>query len=151
MAWKCADRPHRAIGTIGLLASSMASPSKQALWGLVKLVQYLLNTCNYATAICVGPPCSSKLLNGICHRLECYSDADWAGSRKDRKSYGRASYCLDGCYLHYVCRAQRCISLSSMESEFYAAVSAACQGLFMKATIMFMTGEPGAMPACGFA
>ena len=145
-----ADRPD--IGyTIRLLASSVASPTKQALRGLVKLVQYLLNTCNYATAICIGPPGSSKLLssmdvdcsnNGICHRLECYSDADWAGSRKDRKSYGGASYCLDGCYLHYVCRAQRCISLSSMESEFYAAVSAACQGLFMKATITFMTGEP---------
>ena len=66
-----ADRPD--IGyTIRLLASSMASPTRQALRGLVKLVQYLLNTCNYATSICIGPPGSSKLLSSM--DVDCSND-----------------------------------------------------------------------------
>ena len=156
-----ADRPD--IGyTIRLLASSMASPTKQALRGLVKLIQYLLNTAGYATCLCIGPPGCSKLHGSMdadsasavwrgisvsdCssseHLLECFSDADWSGSKKDRRSYGGASFCLDGCYLHYICRAQKCVSLSSMEAEYYGAVGAACQGLFMQVAIAHMSEEP---------
>ena len=70
--------------------------------------------------------------------LEAYSDADWSGSKKDRRSYGGASYCLNGTYIHYICRAQKSVSLSSMEAEYYAAVGTASQGLFMQAVIEFM-------------
>ena len=56
--------------------------------------------------------------------------------------YGGASYCLNGQYIHYVCRSQKCISLSSMESEYYSAVGSSCQGLFMKAVVEFMSRSP---------
>ena len=106
--YKSADRQD--IGyTIRLLAASVASPTKQALCGLGKLelVQYLLNTINYATSICIGPPGASKLMSSLnvsCsssgeHLLECYSDSDWSGSRKeDRLSVGGGSFVLDSCY-----------------------------------------------------
>ncbi|CAE7943570.1 RXLR161 [Symbiodinium sp. KB8] len=73
---------------------------------------------------------------------EVYSDADWSGSKKDRRSYGGASYCLNGRYIHYICRSQKSVSLSSMESEYYCAVGASCQGIFMKAVIEFMSRSP---------
>ena len=76
------------------------------------------------------------------HLLECYFDSDWSGPRKDdRRSLGGASYVLDSCYLRFTCRSQKCISMSSMEAEFYAAVSGACHWLCVKAVITFMTGE----------
>ena len=135
------DRPD--IGyTIRCLASSMASPTMQAMSGLRKLTQYLLNTTGYAIAIKANPPGATKLSGfpepGAEFIPEAYSDADWSGSKKDRRSYGGASYCLNGTYIHYICRAQKSVSLSSMEAEYYAAVGTASQGLFMQAVIEFM-------------
>ena len=137
------DRPD--IGyTIRCLASSMAKPTVQAMSGLRKLTQYLLNTAGYAIAIQANPPGTSKLHGkaapGVDYILEAFSDADWSGSKKDRRSYGGASFCLNGTYLHYICRAQKSVSLSSMEAEYYAAVGTASQGLFMKAVVEFMAG-----------
>ena len=137
------DRPD--IGyTIRCLASSMAKPAVQAMSGLRKLTQYLLNTAGYAIAIQANPPGTSKLHGkaapGVDYILEAFSDADWSGSKKDRRSYGGASFCLNGTYLHYICRAQKSVSLSSMEAEYYAAVGTASQGLFMKAVVEFMAG-----------
>ena len=135
------DRPD--IGyTIRCLASSMSSPTTQAMAGLCKLTQYLMNTAGYAIAIQANPPGTSKLSGfpepGVEFVLEAFSDADWSGSKKDRRSYGGASYCLNGTYIHYICRAQKSVSLSSMEAEYYAAVGTASQGLFMQAVIEFM-------------
>ena len=122
----------------------MAKPTVQAMSGLRKLTQYLLNTAGYAIAIQANPPGTSKLHGkaapGVDYILEAFSDADWSGSKKDRRSYGGASFCLNGTYLHYICRAQKSVSLSSMDDEYYAAVGTASQGLFMKAVVEFMAG-----------
>ena len=71
-----------------------------------------------------------------------FSDADWSGSKQDRRSYGGASFCLCGQYIHYICRNQKSISLSSMESEYYSAVGSSCQGIFMRAVVEFMSRSP---------
>ncbi|CAE7356169.1 RE1, partial [Symbiodinium sp. KB8] len=144
------DRPD--IGyTIRCLASSMASPTVQAMSGLRKLTQYLLNTAGYAIAIKANPPGTTKLSGfpepGAEFILEAYSDADWSGSKEDRRSYGGASYCLNGTYIHYICRAQKSVSLSSMEAEYYAAVGTASQGLFVRAVVEFMAETKGEQAA----
>ena len=145
------DRPD--VGyAVRMLAAYMARPTEHARVGLVKLIQYLINTSDYGILMKFAAPGTRKL-NSYLHDtgcaddteravLEVFSDADWSGSKKDRKSYGGASFCLNGTYIHYICRSQKCISLSSMESECYSAVGSACQGLFMKAVIEFMSRSP---------
>ncbi|CAE7239501.1 GIP [Symbiodinium sp. CCMP2592] len=145
------DRPD--VGyAVRMLASYMARPTEHAKVGLIKLIQYLINTCDYGILMKFAAPGTRKL-NGYVYDsgcaddaernvLEVFSDADWSGSKKDRRSYGGASFCVNGQYVHYICRSQKCISLSSMESEYYSAVGSACQGLFMKAVIEFMSRSP---------
>ena len=130
----------------------MSRPTEHAKTGLVKLIQYLINTCHYGICMKYAKPETRKLHDYVADHgcsdsddrfsLEVYSDADWSGSKKDRKSYGGASYCLNGQYIHYICRSQKSVSLSSMESECYSAVGASCQGIFMKAVIEFMSRSP---------
>ena len=145
------DRPDVGF-TVRLLAAYMSRPTEHAKTGLVKLIQYLINTCHYGICMKYAKPGTRKLHDYIADHgcsdsddrfsLEVYSDADWSGSKKDRKSYGGASYCLNGQYIHYICRSQKSVSLSSMESEYYSAVGASCQGIFMKAVIEFMSRSP---------
>ena len=141
------DRPD--VGyAVRMLAAYMARPTEHAKIGLTKLIQYLVNTAHYGIAMKATAPGSKKLFEHGSEDdserfvLEAFSDADWSGSKRDRRSYGGASYCLNGQYIHYVCRSQKCISLSSMESEYYSAVGSSCQGLFMKAVVEFMSRSP---------
>ena len=145
------DRPD--VGyAVRMLAACVARRTEHAKIGLVKLIQYLINTSDYGVLMKFAAPGTRKL-NSYLHDsgcaddteravLEVFSDADWSGSKKDRKSYGGASFCVNGQYIHYICRSQKCISLSSMESEYYSAVGSACQGLFMKAVIESMSRSP---------
>ena len=145
------DRPDVGF-TVRMLAAYMSRPTEHAKTGLVKLIQYLINTCHYGICMKYAKPGTRKLHDYVADHgcsdsddrfsLEVYSDADWSGSKKDRKSYGGASYCLNGQYIHYICRSQKSVSLSSMESEYYSAVGASCQGIFMKAVVEFMSRSP---------
>ena len=109
------DRPD--VGyAVRMLAAYMARPTEHARVGLVKLLQYLINTSDYGILMKFAAPGTRKL-NSYLHDtgcaddaeravLEVFSDADWSGSKKDRKSYGGASFCLNGTYIHYICRSQ---------------------------------------------
>ena len=76
------------------------------------------------------------------HCIEIYSDADWSGNRVTRKSYGAATFVLTGAAFHHMCRSHRTVSLSSCESEWYAAVSASCEGTYLRAIFRFMADSP---------
>lgn len=76
------------------------------------------------------------------HCFEIYSDADWSGHRVTRKSFGSATFAVDGAIVFHMCRSHRTVSMSSAESEWYAAVSASCEGIFLRAVFQFMSREP---------
>ena len=144
------DRPDVGFA-VRMLASYMARPTEHAKVGLIKLIQYLVNTSHYGICMKSAKPGTRKLqhhLDDDCSNsedrftLEVFSDADWSGSKQDRRSYGGASFCLCGQYIHYICRNQKSISLSSMESEYYSAVGSSCQGIFMRAVVEFMSRSP---------
>ena len=58
--------------------------------------------------------------------------------RTNYEPFGSASYALNGCVFHHICRSHRTVSLSSAEAEWYAAISAACEGIFLRAIFVFM-------------
>ncbi|CAE7237681.1 GIP [Symbiodinium natans] len=128
--------------SVRLLAGFMANPSEQAWKGLIRLTKYLLNTAEYGTLLSAKLPGSSVFREAshddMNHRMDIYSDSDWSGHRVTRKSFGSASYALNGCVFHHICRSHRTVSLSSAEAEWYAAISAACEGIFLRAIFVFM-------------
>jgi hypothetical protein len=58
-------------------------------------------------------------------RVEGYSDADWAGSRKNRKSISGGVIFLNGMPISWHVKKQSMVSLSTMEAEYIACSEAA--------------------------
>ena len=58
--------------------------------------------------------------------VEVFTDADWASCKDDRRSISACAIVYGGCLLHSSSRTQKIVSLSSTESEMYAAASGAC-------------------------
>ncbi|CAE7512900.1 unnamed protein product [Symbiodinium natans] len=128
---------------VRMLSAYMQNPTELAWRCAIRMVQYLVTTQDYATLVKPGPPGTSILSPnaGGSHLLEVYSDADWSGNKKHRRSIGSASYTFDGACVYHSCRTQKVVSLSSMESEWYAAISSTCQGVYLQAVIRFLTCE----------
>ena len=128
--------------SVRLLAGFMSNRTEQAWKGLIRLAKYLLNTAEYATLLSPKLPGSTVFREAnhddMPNRIEIYSDSDWSGHRVTRKSFGSASYAVNGCVFHHICRSHRTVSLSSAEAEWYAAISAACEGIFLRAIFVFM-------------
>ena len=61
--------------------------------------------------------------------LEVYSDSDWAGCRKSRKSTRGGVIVLGGSVLKSWSSTQKTVATSSGEAEFYALTKAAAEGL----------------------
>lgn len=53
--------------------------------------------------------------------LQGYSDADYEGDRKDRKSLSGGVVCMKGILVGWICKKKASVVLSTMEAEFVAA------------------------------
>ena len=65
--------------------------------------------------------------------ITAFSDSDWAGCRDTRKSSSGAVFLNGKHYLRSYAKTQANIALSTAEAELYAIVTAASEGLGMKA------------------
>lgn len=70
-----------------------------------------------------------------------YSDSDLSGYVKDRRSIGGMAFYLNESLVTWVSTKQRCVALSSCETEFMAATAAACQGIWLRNLLIQITGE----------
>ena len=61
-----------------------------------------------------------------------YSDSDWAGCTKTRRSTSGGGITLGQHLLTHWSRAQSCVALSSGEAELNAMLKAACEGLSVR-------------------
>ncbi|XP_043815139.1 uncharacterized protein LOC122724392 [Manihot esculenta] len=78
--------------------------------------------------------------------LECFSDADWAGSKSNRKS--TTSYCVfvGGNLVSWKSKKQNGVSRSSVESEYSAMAQSSCEILWIN-NILKEVGMNVASPA----
>jgi hypothetical protein len=65
-------------------------------------------------------------------RMDVQVDADWACSALDRRSTSGGIICAGGAYVCSWARTQHVIALSSMESEYVAAVTGMQEGLYFQ-------------------
>ena len=67
------------------------------------------------------------------HYLDVFSDSDWAGDRRSRKSTSGGVASIDGAAIKHWSSTQGSIALSVGEAEYYALVKAAAEGLGIQA------------------
>ena len=70
-----------------------------------------------------------------------YSDADWAGDHKDRRSTTGFCFTMAGAAIVWLSKKQPCVSLSTTEAEYIALCAATQESIWLKslATSMGIT------------
>ena len=119
---------------VSSLASYCARPSRDH-WGLVKrILRYLRGTQSLGLRY--------KSSEGD---LIAYSDADWAGSREDRKSTSGYVTILSNAAITWKSKKQTVVALSTAEAE-YVALSAATQEVCWMRKLLDDLGEQCSKP-----
>ena len=138
------DLPHPQHA-IRHLSSAMSKPTRRQKDVLRHLVSYL-----YASKdLCLSLQFAGDT-SGLHHvydndskaYLEVFSDADWAANKQTRRSISSSCILFGTCLLHSSSRTQKLVSLSSGESETYAASSAACDGVLLQRFLEFCINKP---------
>ena len=138
------DLPH-AQHTIRHLSSAMSKPTRRQKDILRHLVSYL----HASKDLCLSLQFAGDT-TGLHHvyendskaYLEVFSDADWAANKQTRRSISSSCILFGSCLLHSSSRTQKLVSLSSGESETYAASSAACDGVLLQRLLEFCIDKP---------
>ncbi|XP_055601451.1 uncharacterized protein LOC129750515 [Uranotaenia lowii] len=103
--------------SVGILWRSVSSPT-QADWTEAKRVlRYLKSTMDHELVLGSGQ-----------HKLEAYSNADWASDAASRKSNTGYMFLLSGGPICWASKRQTCVALSSTEAK-YVALAECCQEL----------------------
>jgi len=85
-------------------------------WKLAKrIARYLKATKTLKLRMDVG------VADGHCIQVESWSDADFPADKGDRKSVTGGVVTMDGAIVHWICKKQTGVSLSTMEAEFTSA------------------------------
>ncbi|KAK5670322.1 hypothetical protein QVD99_8718 [Batrachochytrium dendrobatidis] len=115
-----ATRPDLAAA-VGQAARHMHHATDQH-WNAVKLIlHYVQGTLSYALE-----------LGGTNASLSGYSDADWAGDVKTRKSTSGYLCYVGNALVSWRSSKQTCVAVSTMEAEYTAAESASRELLFLR-------------------
>ena len=69
--------------------------------------------------------------------LRAWSDSDWDGDAKDKKSQSSLKIEVDGCPLYPETRKQKARAHSSGEAEYHAAASAASEAMLIREVLLF--------------
>ncbi|XP_050915603.1 secreted RxLR effector protein 161-like [Lathyrus oleraceus] len=116
-----ASRPD-IIFSVCLCARFQANPKESHITAVKRIMKYLKGT----TKVGLWYP------KGSISKLVGYSDADYAGSKIDRKSTSGTYHILGNALVSWACKKQACVALSTSEAEYIAAGSCCAQILWLK-------------------
>ena len=131
------------------LASGMSNPARGHLQVMRKLIGYLKNTRGHYNRL--KAPSHGQ---GVHHHydskwiLETFTDSDWSGDRKTRRSTSSAVHCLNGIVVYHSSRGQRVVSLSSAEAELHGLVGGAADGIALRIYLQFLLEEEEIQHVC---
>lgn len=113
-----------------------------------RVLKYLKQTKSYGIKYCKE---GNSEITG-------YVDADWASNSVDRRSYTGMCFLLSNGAISWECKKQKCIALSSTESEYISLSEACKEALYLKAlqyeitnkmyTISLYNDNQGAQKLC---
>ena len=116
------------------LSKGMKEATPDAMKELKRVIKFVLNTKDF------GLKLEPKLVNnrGDKWSIVVYSDSDWAGDPDTRISVTGFIIYVMGCAVAWKSKAQKSVSLSSSEAEWYALSEAAKEVKFIAQTLMTM-------------
>ena len=127
---------------IKTLASFCGKPNVGAWKCLRHLANYLFNSADHVLCLeTAGKGRGHVTRSSTSHVLEVFCDSDWAGNKSSRKSTSAGVLMFDGMTVHTFSRSQSCISLSSAEAEYVAAVSSVCDAILLRSAFEHLTKE----------
>lgn len=96
---------------VNALSQFMSMPKHVHFVAAKHILRYLRDTIGYGLKY----PLNTSIT------LEGYSDADWAGSIKDRKNTSGICFSLGSAVISWACRKQSSVALSTAEAEYIVA------------------------------
>uniref|UniRef100_A0A2N9F0Q4 Reverse transcriptase Ty1/copia-type domain-containing protein n=1 Tax=Fagus sylvatica TaxID=28930 RepID=A0A2N9F0Q4_FAGSY len=102
---------------VNKLSQFMHKPTVLHWQSAKRLLRYLKQTLTFGL----------QIYRTSCNTLQAFSDADWAGSRDDRRSTGSFCIFLGNNLISWSCRKQATVARSSTEAEYKALANAAAE------------------------
>ncbi|KAI3736061.1 hypothetical protein L6452_15593 [Arctium lappa] len=110
---------------VGVVSRYMESPRESHLQAVKQILRYIKGTVNHGLVYRQGG-------NG---ELVGYNDNNHGMDRDDGKGTTGMAFYFSGNLITWCSQKQRTVALSSCESEFMAATSAACQALWLRSLL----------------
>jgi hypothetical protein len=114
------SRPDIAF-SVGMVSRFMETPNAEHWSAIKRIIRYIAGTIQLGC----------KYTKGAHSELLGYTDSDHGGDLEKRKSTSGVVFFLGGNIVTWSSQKQRVVSLSSCESEYIAAASGACQGVWL--------------------
>ena len=140
LLYLAADLPH-CQHCIRFVATKMASACQHCWQVLKHLVLYLAGNQDLCLSLNFKGDRSGLFHDYTANEhaiVEVLTDADWASCKDDRRSISACAIFYEGCLLHFSSRTQKIVSVSSAESEMYAAASGACDSVLIVGILKWM-------------
>jgi len=102
--------------SVGVLSHHVACPGRTHMQAVKHVFQYLHGTSHYGLEFQAN---NSNYISPI-----AYVDSDWGGDHMDRKSISGFAVLLDGGAISWGSKKQTSVSLSTVEAEFIATLTA---------------------------
>ncbi|XP_055590477.1 uncharacterized protein LOC129742584 [Uranotaenia lowii] len=122
-------RPDIAAAT-SVLARKVAQPTEADWIAAKRVIRYLRGTIDWTLKF-----------TGVDMKLRGYTDADWSGDQRTRKSTSGYVFTLGGTAIAWRSKQQSSVSLSSMESEYIALSEAAQEVLWLQRLLADLDAE----------
>lgn len=122
--------------SVCLCAQFQSSPKESHLISVKRIMKYLKGTVNVGLWYPKGNVCT----------LVGYSDADYAGSKNDRKSTSGTCHILGNTLVSWACKKQACVAPSTAKAEYNAAGSCCAQILWLKLQLRDYGLDLGCIP-----
>jgi len=108
--------------SVGFISRFMEAPTEEHLSAVKRILRYIAGSTRLG--------CKFGRSNGA-PRLVGYSDSDLGGDVDSRKSTSGTLFFLGSSPITWQSQKQKIVALSSCESEYVAAATAACQGVWL--------------------
>ena len=124
------SRPDLAF-SVGMVSRFMETPNSEHWAAVKRIIRYVAGTTEFGC----------KFVKGSNSELLGYTDSDHAGDIEKRKSTTGMVFFLGGNIITWNSQKQRVVSLSSCESEYIAAATGACQGVWLSRLLADLTNS----------
>ena len=108
--------------SVGMVLRYMSRPTQHHLGVAKRILRYVYGTLDYG--LCYECVSNFKLFG--------YFDSDWAGSIEDRSSTSGNVFHLGSGVVTWSSKKQHITTLSTIEVEYVAATTAACQAIWLR-------------------